>query len=155
MNLALTYASRTHHLRLARQISELIQIKAMNLSSDEDNEDYLLDDNIEEDAIMKDSEYAKDRSEKLKRSVRPLSKTAVSSRKMTFSKYSTNSTKYQTKDNDVEINETKELFSDQSDTEVDVPVERTESDVESVGDSPTHTTPYSSGTRFNPFKVMR
>lgn len=39
MNLALTYASRTQHARLARHISELIQHKAMEFES-ENEEDY-------------------------------------------------------------------------------------------------------------------
>ena len=39
MNLALTYASRTQHTKLARHISELIQYKAMEIES-ENEEDY-------------------------------------------------------------------------------------------------------------------
>ena len=39
MNLALTYASRTHHVRLARHISELIQMKSLEGFSDEDEND--------------------------------------------------------------------------------------------------------------------
>lgn len=39
MNLALTYASRTHHVRLARHISELIQMKSLEGFSDEDDND--------------------------------------------------------------------------------------------------------------------
>ena len=38
MNLALTYASRSHHLRLARQINELIQQKYLEGSDSEDDE---------------------------------------------------------------------------------------------------------------------
>lgn len=173
MNLALTYASRTHHLRLARQISELIQLKSLTTdqNSDEDNEDYLLDNNVEEDAALKDREYARDRSEKLKRSVRPPSTTVkkglISSRKMGFSKRSTTGSEYKResisassndKEDGLEVNETKELFSDnaQSDTEMDAAVERTGSDAESVGYSPTHVAPFitpGSERRLNPFKV--
>ena len=39
MNLALTYASRTHHVRLARHISELIQMKSLEGFSYEDEND--------------------------------------------------------------------------------------------------------------------
>lgn len=38
MNLALTYASRSHHLRLARQINELIQQKYLEGSDSEEDE---------------------------------------------------------------------------------------------------------------------
>ena len=38
MNLALTYASRTHHVHLARHISELIQMKSLEEFNDEEDD---------------------------------------------------------------------------------------------------------------------
>ncbi len=72
MNLALTYASRTHHVRLARHISELIQMKSLEGFSDEDDnhlEDPIdqFDDNdwTNQDADDDDVTYAKSRSHSL------------------------------------------------------------------------------------------
>ena len=70
MNLALTYASRTQHVRLARHISELIQMKSLEEFSDEDDDfenpiGQLDDDWTNQDADDDDVMYAKSRSHSL------------------------------------------------------------------------------------------
>ena len=68
MNLALTYASRTQHVRLARQISELIQRKAMEFEN-ETEEDYFETESTEQTNEIAEEEseyqYAKSRSSTL------------------------------------------------------------------------------------------
>lgn len=72
MNLALTYASRTQHVRLARHISELIQQKSMEEPSDDENfEDPIgqfdsnwTNENTDGD-VADDVTYAKSRSHSL------------------------------------------------------------------------------------------
>ena len=69
MNLALTYASRTHHVRLARHISEFIQMKSLEEFIDEDSDlenpiGQFHDDWTNQDADN-DITYAKSRSHSL------------------------------------------------------------------------------------------
>ena len=69
MNLALTYASRTQHVRLARHISELIQQKSMEELSDDDDPIGQFDSNwTNQEADVDTSDdvmYAKSRSHTL------------------------------------------------------------------------------------------
>lgn len=180
MNLALTYASRTQHLRLARQISELIQQKSMTAEfySDEDEDNnFSHSDGTDQNPVKNDLDYARNRSEKLKGRIRApaeIPKTILQNMsRTTTSKFSNKDTRDQRKkceddlgnENVLTVNTTKELFSDdaQSDAEVvdgaesdvDVVVDGAESDV-GVEGSPTHTAPFftpESETRHNPFKV--
>ena len=66
MNLALTYASRTHHSRLARHINESIQRKA-SLDSDDDYDGYPEDGLLADVPVVDDHEYSytKSRTEAL------------------------------------------------------------------------------------------
>ena len=83
MNLALTYASRTQHVRLARHISELIQQKSMEeLSDDDDFENGIgqfdndwTNQNAESD-VADDVTYAKSRSHSLNKKSDLISKSS-------------------------------------------------------------------------------
>ena len=88
MNLALTYASRTQHVRLARHISELIQQKSMEeLSDDDDDPIGQFDDNWTnqdaDDDTTDDVMYAKSRSHTLNKRSDLVSK--MSSKKINLS----------------------------------------------------------------------
>ena len=196
MNLALTYASRTQHLRLARHISDLIQQKSIEgFYSDEEESNPIgqFDAECEEGEDL-DRKYAQDRSEKLKQGTRITSKTIQHLTKGSSSSTSTglrkkialghSSSRFSSKfsnpanvakqnehsngnnedtDNEIDIvyNETKELFSDEVDSENEGEGTHECGDdvIDKEEDSPTHTPPYtmSSGTgtekRHNPFKV--
>lgn len=81
MNLALTYASRTHHVRLARHISELIQMKSLEEFSDEDNDDLenpigQFDDDWTNQEADDDVTYAKSRSHSLNKKADLVSKSS-------------------------------------------------------------------------------
>lgn len=159
MNLALTYASKTQHLRLARQISEMIQQKsvAADLFSEEEYDES--QNGTAEDDIADDCQYARDRNEKLKRGSRAPSQSRLQL-KSNISKFSNQDKCSKRINNDehengLPVNETKELFPDDAQSEVN----GTESDVDGDGiaeDSPNNTPPFvSSGSekRHNPFKV--
>ena len=87
MNLALTYASRTQHVRLARHISELIQQKSMEELSDDDNPIGQFEDNWTnqdaDDDTTDDVMYAKSRSHTLNKRSDLVSK--MSSKKINLS----------------------------------------------------------------------
>ena len=87
MNLALTYASRTQHVRLARHISELIQQKSMEELSDDDDLIGQFDNNwANQDAgddTTDDVMYAKSRSHTLNKRSDLVSK--MSSKKINLS----------------------------------------------------------------------
>ena len=86
MNLALTYASRTHHVRLARHISELIQMKSLEGFSDEDdleNPNGQFDDDWTNQDADDDVSYAKSRSHSLNKGADLVSKS--SEKKFTLS----------------------------------------------------------------------
>ena len=81
MNLALTYASRTHHVRLARHISELIQMKSLEEFSDEDDSDLenpigQFDDDWTNQDADDDMTYAKSRSHSLNKKADLVSKSS-------------------------------------------------------------------------------
>ena len=87
MNLALTYASRTHHVRLARHISELIQTKSLEEFIDEDsdleNPIGQFDDDWTNQDADDDITYAKSRSHSLNKKSDLVSKS--SEKKFTLS----------------------------------------------------------------------
>ena len=139
MNLALTYASRTHHVRLARHISDLIQQRALEgFDSGEEEEEVYDGDYYETNATTdltnqiaeEDIQYAKNRTERLKQKpdkpVSSLKLTGLKTRAK-FDRYmedirqgrflsSTSSRKatneIQANEDSNHGNETKELFSD-------------------------------------------
>ena len=194
MNLALTYASRTQHLRLARHISDLIQQKSIEgFYSDEEESNPIgqLDADWEEGEDL-NRKYAQDRNKKLKQGTRITSKkiqhlkkgitSSTSMRKKialghSSSRFSSNPANASGQDdhsngndNDSETeveklyNETKELFSDEAESENEKEAIFGDGDngddvLDKEGDFPTHTPPYTlpSGTgsekRHNPFKV--
>ena len=104
MNLALTYASRTQHVRLARHISELIQQKSMEeLSDDDDFENGIgqfdndwTNQNAESD-VTDDVTYAKSRSHSLNKKSDLISKS--SGKKFNLSSKSSSSTDRRSKFN--------------------------------------------------------
>ena len=169
MNLALTYASRTQHLRLARQISELIQHKSVTaeFDSDEDEGNDLISqfsNGTDQNRVKNDLDYARNRSEKLEQRIRaPAEISKKNTCRKTASKFSNKDTRKKSEDdlgneNGQTVNTTKELFSDdsQSDAEVDVVEDEAASDVD-VESSPTHTVSFitpESEKRHNPFKVI-
>ena len=85
MNLALTYASRTQHVRLARHISELIQLKSMEELSDDEYESPIGNNWTNQNAhdVTDDVTYAKSRSHSLNKKPNLISK--ASGKKITLS----------------------------------------------------------------------
>ena len=169
MNLALTYASRTQHLRLARQISELIQQKSTSgWYSEEEDYDAIGQNEELEHNDEGDQKYAVERSEKLKQSTRVPPRVLkrapqLNAKGLRFSKFSSSKRRKRSED-DFEsengVNETKELFTDEEQSDGEAVGEESGSDVEvggGEGDSPTPApTPIglsNSEKRHNPFKV--
>ena len=140
MNLALTYASRTHHVRLARHISDLIQQRTLEgFDSGEEEEMYDGDyyetnatTNLTNQIAEEDIQYAKSRTERLKQKPdKPVSslKLTGSKTRAKFDRYmedikqgrflSSTSSSSRKATNEIQAsedsnhgNETKELFSD-------------------------------------------